>query len=86
MEKVIIGVIASDSYEYNLMKKIWENNVDNCQKNIEVYFLYGNEDLVEPYNIEINTQKSYNFYIKCEEIFDNLLYKTMCFFCFILCF
>lgn len=80
MERLIVGVIASESYEYDMMKKNWEKNVDNCDNDIEVYFLYADEKLSEPYKIEKNSIKSYNFYIKCEEIFENLLRKTIVFF------
>jgi len=80
MEKLIIGVIASESEEYNLMKKNWEMNADNCNSDIEVYFLYGDKNLEKSYNIEKNTKNTYNFYSKCEETFNNLLYKTISFF------
>lgn len=80
MERLIIGVIASESYEYDIMKQNWEDNVDNCNNDIEVYFLYADEKLTEPYKIERNSKKSYKFYIKCEEIFENLLLKTITFF------
>ncbi len=80
MERLIIGVIASESYEYDMMKRNWEDNVDNCSSNIEVYFLYADINLNTDYKIENNTKNSFNFYIKCEEIFENLLYKTIAFF------
>jgi hypothetical protein len=80
MEKLIIGVIASPSNEYNLMKKNWEINADNYNSNIEVYFLYGDKNLQKSYKIEKNTKNTYNFYSKCEETFKNLLYKSITFF------
>jgi hypothetical protein len=80
MEKLIIGVIASKSEAYNLMKRNWEINADSCNSNIEVYFLYGDENLETSYSIEKNTKNTYNFYCKCEEKFKNLLYKSIEFF------
>lgn len=80
MEKLIIGVLASQSKDYDLMKKNWEINAANSNSNIEIYFLYGDENLETSYTIEKNSKNTYNFYCKCKEIFSNLLYKSISFF------
>ena len=80
MEKLIIGVLASKSKDYDLMKRNWEINAANSNSNIEIYFLYGDENLETSYTIEKNSKNTYNFYCKCQEIFSNLLYKSISFF------
>lgn len=82
MDKLLIGVIANNTPEYDLMKKVWEKNADNCFNNIKVFFLYGGYEPNDNTNfkIEQNTKNTFNFYCNCKEIFENLLYKSLMFF------
>lgn len=81
MGKLVIGVIASHGDSYDDMKEIWvENMKRTANKNIQVYFLYGDSTIQERVKLEKISDNMYNFYVKCDEIFKNILYKTLEFF------
>lgn len=79
MNKVIIGIIANHTPEYDIMKDLWIKNAKD-KTNIEVYFLYGNRNIEAEYNVEKVSNNCFDFNVNCVENLQNLLYKTIIFF------
>jgi len=67
--KVLVLIIASDGNHYNTLQIFWESYM-NINKNFECYFIKADPNIEENY-ISNNT-----IYIKSEEKFDNIFYKT----------
>jgi len=65
LPKVLVLIIASDNTKaYLELQKIWRSYINTDPEHFEVYFIYGNPDLVAPYEIEgdkliVKTEEGY---------------------------
>lgn len=85
MERLIIGAIASPGDDYDKMQQVWQDNVNRCSnKNIELYLLYADPTLDKNIKIVNLSDNVFKMYIKCHEIFESILYKTLEFFQWVL--
>jgi len=76
--KYIIGVIIHNDTQYNHMKDIWIKNMSiNGLNNMELYFIYGNDNNKNNKQVERIVGDIYNFYGKNKETLYNILKKTL---------